>query len=537
MLSAKLSEIPAYLQHGELFQILKQNENADAELEETILVPINCSKRDTSVDNNHDLSHLLHTLRYWAVSDIPDSVLEYLTRQACLPIEDLGEIAVIFPIVSAILALKEHPQEQHLTIAARRGELHLMVLLRSRGYHWKHTECYVAAHWGHLACLKYAHEQGCKFRTEDFPTWPGARCACNEGFHNGHVECFKYAHEHGCPSLQVDDCAGTSVACIEYLLDRPSEFGIGGLWWRWKSIGLAAARLGSITCLEKARCLGWRMSGTYSLFESALHGNHPGVLEYVIKGGCPLGDNAADTLIDSGRTDIVGMLFDRGVILNARSLRKLLQRGQFEFLREAIDRGRCSTTTFATEAVAEALQVDLLNRAFQQGFQRSARICMSAVAAGNLAVLQCAVEHGCPLDWKACMSAAGGGHLSCLQYIVGRGAPVPLRALPAAVRGGHLPCLRYLNEQGGRELTTALVFLAIGADSVLCVRYLHEHGCYLDSAVGARRAATVGSLSCFQYYHEQAGPQRLRTRAWDTVWEAARKSKSGSVREYAQRHG
>jgi hypothetical protein len=257
----------------------------------------------------------------------------------------------------------------------------------------------------------------------------------------------------------------------------------------------------------------------------------------VFKGGCPLGDNAADTLIDSGRTDIVGMLFDRGVILNARSLRKLLQRGQFEFLREAIDRGRCSTTTFATEAVAEALQVDLLDRAFQQGFQRSARICMIAVAAGNLAVLQCAVEHGCPLDWKACMSAAGGGHLSCLQYIVGRGTPVPLRALPAAVRGGHLPCLRYLNEQGGCELTTALVFSAISADSVLCVRYLHEHGCYLDSAVGARRAATVGSLSCFQYYHEQAGPQRVRTRAWDTVWEAARKSKSGSVREYAQQHG
>jgi hypothetical protein len=73
------------------------------------------------------------------------------------------------------------------------------------------------------------------------------------------------------------------------------------------------------------------------------------------------------------------------------------------------------------------------------------------------------------------------------------------------VRGGHLPCLLYLNEQGGCELTAALVFSAISADSVLCVRYLHEHGCYLDSAVGARRAATVGSLSSFQYYHEQAG--------------------------------
>jgi hypothetical protein len=47
---------------------------------------------------------------------------------------------------------------------------------------------------------------------------------------------------------------------------------------------------------------------------------------------------------------------------------------------------------------------------------------MIAVAAGNLAILHCAVEHGCPLDWKACMSAAGGGHLSCLQYIVGSSA-------------------------------------------------------------------------------------------------------------------
>jgi hypothetical protein len=69
------------------------------------------------------------------------------------------------------------------------------------------------------------------------------------------------------------------------------------------------------------------MSGTYNLFESALHWSHPRVLEYVIKGGCPLCDKAADILIDKGRTDIVAILFDRGVSLNARSLRKLLQNG------------------------------------------------------------------------------------------------------------------------------------------------------------------------------------------------------------------
>jgi hypothetical protein len=86
-------------------------------------------------------------------------------------------------------------------------------------------------------------------------------------------------------------------------------------------------------------------------------------------------------------------------------------------------------------------------------------------------------------------------------------------------------------------LFASLVTAAISADSVPCVRYLHDHGCAPNCATGAQQAANVGSVQCLRYYHELAGPQRARTRGWDTVWEAERGSKNSAVREYARQNG
>jgi hypothetical protein len=296
--------------------------------------------------------------------------------------------------------------------------------------------------------------------------------------------------------------------------------------------------LGSISCMDKARAQGWQIDYDRDLFRIALRTRDPVILEYVIEEGCCLRDEAANTLLARGRTDNLMLLLDRGQFLSAASLCQLVQRGEFQMLREMIDRAACATTAVATVAVAKSFQVEILTRALQRGFDRSAEVCVVAAEAGSLPLLQCAVENGCELAPTVSNAAARNGHLTCLQYVHNSGCGLTLtpKAPTLAARGGYLACLQYLHEQGSMALFASLVTAAISADSVACVRYLQDHGCALECAAGAIRAVKAWSVGCLQYYHELAGPQRARTRGWDAVWTAAMESKNGAVRVYAQRN-
>jgi hypothetical protein len=88
---------------------------------------------------------------------------------------------------------------------------------------------------------------------------------------------------------------------------------------------------------------------------------------------------------------------------------------EFSVLREAIERHACSPVAAAsTIADVDSSQLDILIRAFAQGFENSAELCSFAVAEGNVVLLQRAVENCCLFNEKVCAAAASGGHLSCL---------------------------------------------------------------------------------------------------------------------------
>jgi hypothetical protein len=537
MLNVTLVEVPEYLQNGELYHQLKQNEDTEVAAEDDVfLVPTNCFKRVDNVRNDRELVWLLQSLRYWAVDEVPDSVYDYLTKQLTTD-EALRDIANSFPAVEVMLSLRDYPEHEHLAVAARHGEVRLMAHLRSRGRQWQHTECCEAASAGHLECLQYAFEQGCELSSHICP-WT-LESSCLQAFRHGHVECLQYAQEHGCEPisyLQSSDCEHTSTTCLSYILhtSRPS---LGLLASSLRIIGHAATRLGSIFCVNEARALGWNIGHDANLFATALLADDPVILDYVIKEGCRLDLTAAHALLARDRTDSLIPLLDRGQRLCTAALRMLVRMGDFALLREVVDRGCCDITAQATVAIAKSLQVDILLRAFQQGFVGTVEVCVVAAAAGNLAVLQCAVENGCSTSPRVCTLAAKGGHLTCLQYAHASGGALTLEAAKEAAHGGHLACLRYLHERGGAEFGTAVQLAAINSDAVSCVRYLHERRCGFDSSYGARRSAQAGSLACLRFYHEQAGPQRARMRGWDAVWKAARRSKSGAVRGYALQNG
>jgi hypothetical protein len=163
-LTVNLAEVPSYLQKGELFPLLKQNENTNTEEVESITVPKNCLKQNDSVDNDDALVHLLHSLRYWLVEEVPEIVYAYLTKQRHEPNQQLVDIARSVPTIEVMLSLIPRPLHEHLAIAAREGDLRLMRYLRNQGHGWQGTECYAAAETGQLACLQYAHEDGCSLQ-------------------------------------------------------------------------------------------------------------------------------------------------------------------------------------------------------------------------------------------------------------------------------------------------------------------------------------------------------------------------------------
>jgi hypothetical protein len=527
-----LAEVPAYLQKGELLQ----NEDTGINGFERISVPKNCLKQMDSVRDDCELSFLHNSFRYWAVEELPESVYAYLSTQRHAPSEHLRDIAQSFPAIRVSLSLFRRNPQKHLAIAAHDGDLRLLKYLRKQGHVWQGTECCAAAATGQLTCLQYAHEDGCGFGGGRF----GGRCACTEAFCKGQVDCLQYAHERKCNAsfIEYSNCDLTSIECLQYILDRPTEF-LGAEPYL-TPFSFAAVRLGSISCVQKACSLGWHLGYEWyatDLFETALSAGNPAVLEYVIKEGCRLAGHEADKLVSAGRTDSLPLLLDRGQRLKDNSMRRLRQMGEIDVIKEVIDRQCCNLTVVAAMAAADVSYLSLLVFVLEKGYHRSPHVCVMAAAAGNLTTLRWAAEHGCTVTEKVCLAAAGRGHLSCLQYAVDHGSTITTAAQEAAVRGDHVDCLQCLHEQGGCVLTPALVGVAISADAVRCVQYVHEHGCWLECTAGALKAAKAGSLECLTYYHGQAGPQRTRTRPWDTVWAAARRSQKNAVRKYAKQRG
>lgn len=155
-------------------------------------------------------------------------------------------------------------------LAAKIGDIPLMIYLCERGYEWNdrtmhqaaaggQLECikymhkhnvpwnanliYFAAAWGHFECIKYAHENGC--------TWDCR--ASEEAAKRGDLECFKYLHENGCP-----------------------RYGI--------VVTFQAAKNGHLDCLRYAHenGYGWNREIT----EAAAYHQHLDCLQYACENGC-----------------------------------------------------------------------------------------------------------------------------------------------------------------------------------------------------------------------------------------------------------
>jgi hypothetical protein len=106
--------------------------------------------------------------------------------------------------------------------------------------------------------------------------------------------------------------------------------------------GRAATRLGSISCVNKARALGWKIANDCYLVETALLSNDETIVHYVIKEGCGLNGRETKTLVEQGRTGCLTLLLDRGQRLEIGSVQALGRKQEYSVLREVMERRACS---------------------------------------------------------------------------------------------------------------------------------------------------------------------------------------------------
>jgi hypothetical protein len=445
-----LGDVPMYLHNSELYRTLLQNRHpGSSEEDETLTLPLDCFKSDLTIVNCTDLRDVLSTARYWMVDTLPDEVYDFAASDIVMASDTLASFTAAFPILAALQKLREQPKTAWLVHVAQRGNLQLMAYLHRRNHKWS-QECYHAAANGHLDCLKFAHENGCSLG-------PGDECACGAALRNGHLECFKYAHENGCPLVyKIEPRAFERYKytdCLEYVLDNVLFV---NATTDLNLFGDAAVNLRSTACVDKLLQLGWDIAHDPSAYLTALRTGDGDIVAHVIRSGCSLHSNADEQLCNATWRPglaprgpvLLKLLLERGIRVSVSTLAQLAtSQLDRELLRTIITRRACTTQPTATMAIARMGSTDLLQLAFEYGFEPCAEVCTVALKMKDLAMLQCAIEHGCPATAAmavALVKAAREGDLALVQHLQ---QLLYSEAVAAAVQGGNDACVRYQLQQ------------------------------------------------------------------------------------------
>jgi len=323
------SSIPEYLHNSQLYKTFQEGEH---DSDQNFSVPAKFCKIDDSVHSQEDLVHLCHSLRYWGVAELPqtiisaafgengvciDGVMEEFGSELCF-LKDLSRIRYLpeadrllasLSIGSLVLVKYLHEQRgckfipnthSYCSEAAKTGQLHILMFLHENKFHWDVTTTAYAARGGHLNCLQYAHEQGCPWN--EATTSCAARC--------GHLNCLRYAHEQGCPwNKETTRYAASEghLNCLQYAHEHGCRWDEFSTW--------SAAREGHLNCLQYAHEHGcpWDKFITWS----AARQGHLDCLQYAHRHGCPWDGEAARHASINGHLDCLQYCKDNGCTLQS----------------------------------------------------------------------------------------------------------------------------------------------------------------------------------------------------------------------------
>lgn len=307
ILELMIGDIPEYLRSGEFFHSLDVQPNSE------LTIPPECFYPDPRTLTSVDLEHLLKTLRFWIVDQIPPELIDFLiennynlhTWDIVSHYEiDMPVLTVVRSVINAqdriaeafLLGslqivkylherLGENIDNKAAETAAQHGHLICLKYAHEHGAYWDSKTTIAAANHGQLECLKYALSNGCPWTFRNGTEDVFYLCAC--AARGGHLECLKYAHAFGC-AWSVGTCATAAAAghlqCLQYLHEQGCEWDATSTY--------AAANQGQLHCLQYLHEHGcpW----TAVAYQRAVYYGRVGCIEYLLKHDCPGYDPTCD---------------------------------------------------------------------------------------------------------------------------------------------------------------------------------------------------------------------------------------------------
>lgn len=376
--------VPIYLKGGLLFHSLDNDDT------EKFAVPAKFMKMDTYIRNKADMEHLLKSLQYWMVTDVPATLVSFALNQpfkshigqliadslaaVCTELRDLQHVCNTLP-------------KQRIAVAISLGRVNFVMCLHKRGYLIPPDACTVAAAGGHRGCLEYVHAHGGRLVTD-------SDTQCQVAAWKGSVKCLEYLHQHGCPlgaATVINATKGNHLPCLQYALEH------GGVWN--PTAILTAAELGYSECLQ---CL------------------MTAVLPFEFFTVLPSVQRAAALATHAGHFNCLRLCCEWSPAVPKSSLAFDAARGEHAHCLHYLRDIGCGWGTYLPACAAQLEDLACLRFLHQLGCPWDAETTRMAALHGHLACLQYAHQQGCSMDFDLAEVAALD-RLECLQYGVQHG--------------------------------------------------------------------------------------------------------------------
>eukprot|EP01032_Pedospumella_encystans_P009508 gene9508-11185_t len=154
------SKVPSYLRAGDFYRSLDVNDP-----DEAISVPADTIKESLAISDDRDLVHLLQSLRFWMVAELPDEVLRYVLLEGPVSaLQHTSQYEPDFPYLVTLRKLVEDADTKDdislslLDRALQLGDIRIVRFLRESGHGYSPKSTLCAASSGNLDCLKCAQE-------------------------------------------------------------------------------------------------------------------------------------------------------------------------------------------------------------------------------------------------------------------------------------------------------------------------------------------------------------------------------------------
>ena len=357
------SEVPEYLRESELFLSLSDEGDDDIE------VPSDCMKLDLTIHNAADLESLLMTMRFWILTTLPVSLMDFITNHYSDRVDEvLGRFDVEFNLQSMAKEFLYNDGEARLHVAARYGQVDFVSYFVEEGLARSILVLNVAVEWGHLDCLRLLHSafetQGTKylFKQRDY----------DYALFFGRLNCLVYMVDHG-EEIGEGNCLlaarSNQEHCLRYLLQH-SPF-------RSANIPNTASSYGHWDCVRCAVECGCELQNwllTKALFAGLeryarlLHAYH-----------CPMPINAVECATIGGSGECLAFLAELGYDCYVPSTMATAARvGRLDLVTHLLEQG-CDWDESAPTAALQAGKADCLALFLQlRGIPKAARFQIMA---------------------------------------------------------------------------------------------------------------------------------------------------------------